>query len=175
MKDTITAKFTIDANFDTVQAIRRALADDGQLVSLLSDTMQEYITEQVAGEIEITTDLTVPPERANKGGRNVRIPIAKNGILTWYDPDADRINTIATVGKRYWFEWLAGEGNTSFRYVSGNGATFSAHRRKNGLWYASKRLDGKWKRRYLGKADNLTVKKLDAVAFELAQRSIIVE
>ncbi len=172
MKDTITAKFTIEANFQTVQDIRRSLANDSNLISLLSDIMRQHITKQVKGDIAIAGDLVVSQERANKGGRNVRIHIAENGILTWYDPDDDIINTVCTVGRAYWFEWLAAEGSTSFRYISKDGATFTANRRKNGVWYAAKRLDGKLRRRYLGQPGNLTIKKMDTIAFELAQRNI---
>jgi hypothetical protein len=94
-------------------------------------------------------------------------------VLSWYDPDEERTRVVGKVGSGAWFEWLGHEQHTSFRYISKDKATFTALRRKDGKWYASKRLDGRLKRRYLGVARSVTLEKMDRVAFELAQREML--
>lgn len=71
----------------------------------------------------------------------------------------------------------------SFRFVGSDGTSCSVVKElrpqfgdKENLklvWYAHRRLGGKLRRRYIGKAENLTLKKLKAVAFELSQRELM--
>ena len=45
-KDTLIAKFSIKVDFETIQAIRRAVADpntEADIISLLSDTLRTYL------------------------------------------------------------------------------------------------------------------------------------
>jgi len=71
----------------------------------------------------------------------------------------------------------------SFRFVAGDGTSctvikemrpqFGDKENLKPIWYAHKRLAGKLKRKYIGKAENLTYKKLKDAAFELSQRELI--
>jgi hypothetical protein len=71
----------------------------------------------------------------------------------------------------------------SFRFVGSDGTScsvvkelrpqFGDKENLKPIWYAHRRLGGKLRRRYIGKPENLTLKKLKAVAFELSQRELI--
>lgn len=171
MKDTITAKIIIDADFETVQALRRQLADGG-LQDRLRQAIEQQVIETLGLTVAVETELTVPQYRKSPSGQRDPIPKVQDGLLTWYDPYAERTNEVGKVGSEEWFDWLAQPHNASFRYISKDKAAFTAMKNEKGLWIAHKRLGGKLRRKYLGKPANLTKKKLDAVAFELAQRKL---
>lgn len=71
----------------------------------------------------------------------------------------------------------------SFRFVAKDGTSctvikemrpqFGDKENLKPIWYAHKRLAGKLKRKYIGKPENLTYKKLKEVAFALSQRELI--
>jgi len=70
----------------------------------------------------------------------------------------------------------------SFRFVAADGSScsvvqelrpsFGNKAKLRPVWYAHKRLGGKLKRKYIGRAENLTHQKLKAVAFALCQRGL---
>lgn len=177
-KDPITAKFITEADFATIQYIRHTLADpqaQAELISLLSDTLSTYLASKSTADFSVEAELKVSQERRTRAGPRSAIPKVQNGILSWYDSYAARTNVLSTVGSADWFQWLEEPHHTSFRYISKDQTNFTAIKRNDGKWYAHKRLNGKLKRRYLGLSENLTAKKMDEVAFELAQREITVE
>jgi hypothetical protein len=109
-----------------------------------------------------------------------KTPTVNNKTLTLWDYEADhRIMEIdlSRPGEwPYWLEFLEAETTRSFRYVGADGTscTVVKEKRRNGrFWYAHKRLNGKLRRKYLGRSANLTYKRLKAVAFELAQRKLV--
>ena len=177
MKDTITAKISVEADYPTLQAMRKALGDE-MIVRQFQDFMQRAVTKGLKHVIEepvtLEVDLDTPSYHTVRKGKRDPIPKVEKGILSWYDPYADLTNEVGKVGSKEWYEWLADRHNKSFRYISKDEATFTAIKNKQGLWRAHKRLgpDNKLRRKYLGKPANLTKKKLDAVAFELAQRPL---
>lgn len=174
-KDTLTATFKLEADFETIQAIRRALASAAAQEALARQfeaLLAAYLAGQVEGAVELGGRLKVSQARRSRRGPRPPIPKVEQGLLSWHDAEADRLNVVGKVGGRDWRRWLADDRNRSFRYVSKHKTAFTAMRRKDGKWYAHKRLDGKLKRRYLGKTENLTVQKMDQVAFELAQREL---
>jgi len=169
--DTLTAKLTIEADFETLQTLRRALADEvtqTDIVTLISDTCATYLLSLGAADFTLDADLSVPRVRRVRRGPRAPIPKVEGGVLTWYDAHAQRTNTVGPVGSSDWFDWLSQAHNKSFRYEAEVGVPFTGQRRPNGQWYAAKRIRGKLHRRYLGLPQNLTAEKLAAVARELA-------
>jgi hypothetical protein len=171
-KDTLTVQFQLQAPFVTVQALRRALADpliQGHLVSLLSETITPFLARQVAADFGLTVALKVSAVGRTQPGPRLPLPKVEQDHLTWYDPYADRTNTVGTVGSAEWFLWLEAAGAKSFRYESDHG-TFTAlkeKRRGRVLWYAHRRQAGQLKRIYLGRTENLTATKLAEAARKL--------
>ena len=81
----------------------------------------------------------------------------------------DVATTGTPVGSPAWFEWL--QTATTFYYESRRGGTFTAHqeRRQRGgqYWIAYRRRAGVLHRFYLGKADQLGLDHLEAIAAAL--------
>ncbi len=107
-----------------------------------------------------------------------KTPTVKNETLIFWDYDAGqfvkRFNITEWVN---WQKFLKDETTKSFRFIGPDGTSCSVvkeSRRGRGkkFWYAHKRLDGKLKRKYLGLSENVTYRKLKAVAFELSQREL---
>lgn len=105
--------------------------------------------------------------------RNQKIPYVKGGTLYKFDG-----SVVCGVGPRTgWLDWLKQEGHNSFRFESAAGATCTMvkERRKgtsgtyHPYWYAHKRINDKLRRRYVGKAEKVTLAKLESVAMALGQ------
>ncbi len=176
MKDTITIKISVEADFSTLQDLRSAFADE-QVLDLLKREAQAVIQNRLKtetdGSVQLEIDIKMPAYKTAPKGSRTPIPQVKNDILTWFDPYTEHINTVDKVGSKAWFDWLKEPREKSFSYISKHGATVTCIKNKQGYWYAHKRLDGKLKRKYLGRAENLTPQKLDDVAFKLAQRELV--
>jgi hypothetical protein len=174
-EDTITVKIRVTADYPTLQALRAGLAETptaSQFHDYLTRAINKGLSHVIDQPLELETEITAPAYHHVKTGARDPIPKVEGGILTWFDPYENRLNTVGKVGSVEWHEWLAQESNKSFHYVSKHGATFTAMKRKDGKYYAYKRLGGKLKRKYLGTAKTVTAKKMDKVAFELAQREL---
>ncbi len=111
-----------------------------------------------------------------------KTPTIRNKILTLWDYDLDNLIMEFDISLSsewaYWQEFLNSETTKSFRFIGPDGTSCSVvkeKRRGRGkrFWYAHKRLDGKLRRKYLGLSENLTYRKLEAVAFKLSQRELI--
>jgi hypothetical protein len=84
-RDTITARFQLQANFETIQAIRRTLADEtaqAGWISLLSETVTRRLARQVEGDFELTVALKVPSVRRTRRGARLPTPKVEHGILS---------------------------------------------------------------------------------------------
>ncbi len=96
---------------------------------------------------------------------NRTTPLILSGIL-YTDDEA---TTGTRVGSPAWFTWL--EGASAF-YFEGRDGTFTAHRerRQRGgqYWIAYRRRAGILRRQHLGKAPQLTLERLQAVAVALS-------
>lgn len=81
----------------------------------------------------------------------------------------DRVEgTHVYVGTNVWFfHWLADPDLKSFRYECSKGS-FTARQRKGGYWNAYRKINGKLRQEYLGKAEDLSLSKLIETAFLLA-------
>jgi hypothetical protein len=79
------------------------------------------------------------------------------------------------VGTHEWWEWVNSDKAESFRFECDHGVK-GYRARKEGIkarsgsfWYAYKRIDGKLRKRYLGKSDELSLGRLESVAYDLAK------
>ena len=79
------------------------------------------------------------------------------------------------VGSHEWWEWVNSDKAESFRFECEHGVK-GYRARKEGIkarsgsfWYAYKRIDGKLRKRYLGKSEELTLERLESVAYDLAK------
>ncbi len=78
------------------------------------------------------------------------------------------VDTHVYVGTNVWFDhWLADPKLESFRYECPEGS-FTARQRKGGYWNAYRKVKGKLRQEYLGKATDLTQTKLIETARTLA-------
>ncbi len=168
--DTLTAKFTLTTNFQTIQSLRHTLTDElhqAKLSSLLSDTLSAYLTSLLQTEFDLQTSLRVSRPQTHRTGPRLPIPLCQAGLLTWYDADADRTNLVGRIGSKAFIDALHSPGFKSFRYFANPSTTITIYRRSNGKWYASKRVNGQLKRRYIGLPENMTVSKLNQITLDL--------
>ncbi len=168
--DTLTAKFSLTADFQTIQSLRRTLADEldqATLSSLLSDTLAAYLTSLLQTDFDLHTTLCVSQVQTHRTGPRLPIPLCQAGLLTWYDPDADRTNLVGRIGSKAFIDALHSPGFKSFRYFANPHTTITIYRRSDGKWYASKRVNGQLKRRYIGLPENMTVSKLNQITINL--------
>lgn len=79
------------------------------------------------------------------------------------------------VGSREWWDWVNSSEAESFRFDCDFGAKgYRARKeeikaRSGSFWYAYKRIEGKLRKRYLGKSEELTLGRLESVAYDLAK------
>jgi|GEM_PF-2939697 len=177
-KDTLTVQFRFQAAFETIQALRRALADAAvqrHLISLLRETAIPFLASQTEGDFDLRVALKVSAAGQTHQGPRSPLPKVEHGRLTWYDPYADRTNTVGAVGSVEWRQWLDGVGTRSFRYASDQGAFTAVKEKRRGrsVWYAHRRQGGHLKRVYLGQSANLTGAKLTEAARKLNSREVI--
>jgi hypothetical protein len=171
-RDTITVQFRLQAPFETIQAIRRALADEAAqtaLVSLMSETATGYLSHQTKADFQMRVDLKVSPVPKTRRGPRTVLPKVEHGVLSWYDPYEKRTNMVGPVGSADYVTWLEDEWTRSFRYESdlGSFTAIKENRRGRPVWYAHRRRKGQLKRVYLGKSENLTATKLAQAARKL--------
>jgi len=177
-RDTITVQFRLQAQFETSQAIRRALADEAAqtaLVSLISETATGFLTRQTTGDFQMRVDLKVSPVPKTRRGPRAALPKVEHGLLSWYDPYEERTTTVGPVGSADYVAWLEDEWTRSFRYESDLGSFTAIKENRHGrrVWYAHRRRGGQLKRVYLGKSENLTATKLAKTARKLNSKEVI--
>ncbi len=76
------------------------------------------------------------------------------------------------VGSPAWYAWLATAKNFSFKSPRGNFAAQCEKRRNGGYWYAYRRA-GKLFKVYLGKADELTLERLEQANLSLSGQILL--
>lgn len=97
------------------------------------------------------------------------IPLLSHDRLLLLDRAGNPLSHIL-VGSDAWYRWLAAEENRSFSFKADVG-TYTARReqQRNGwYWYAYRRRDGRLRKAYIGKQEELTLERLQAVALLLA-------
>jgi LuxR family transcriptional regulator, maltose regulon positive regulatory protein len=90
-----------------------------------------------------------------------------DGLLTYHDALLD--HTIA-IGSSEWWQWLAAESTTTFRFDHPLGNFTARRERKHDgwYWYAYRKRGGRLQKAYLGKSADLTLERLQSVAATLA-------
>ena len=79
------------------------------------------------------------------------------------------------VGSHEWWDWISSSQAESFRFECDFGVKgYRARReeiksRAGSFWYAYKRVEGKLRKRYLGKSEELSLERLESVAYDLAK------
>ena len=101
------------------------------------------------------------------------IPLISQDHLLLLDRAGNPLSHIL-VGSDAWYHWLSSAENRSFSF-KGKIGTYTARReqQRNGwYWYAYRKRDGKLRKAYLGKQDELTLERLQAVAALLSLRPL---
>lgn len=79
------------------------------------------------------------------------------------------------VGLASWWDWLESEDAKSFRFETDHGCkSYTARKEaiKTGVfWYAYKKIESKLHKSYIGKSDELSLERLESVAYKLLEPS----
>ncbi len=175
-KDTLTIKLNIEANFNTIQAIRQFLGlahSRTALGQLLVKQIETILLAQALGPFKVTPVVKVSRYRETKKETRYPPPLVRDNILTVWDYELDQEIETLIVDGPYWLDWLQGKYSSSFRYET-QALSFTAireNRQGRQIWYAHRRLKGKLHRVYLGKSENVTAQKLVQTAQKLDQIS----
>ncbi len=96
-----------------------------------------------------------------------RIPRLVDGWLTLFAEDGEMFPPIAP-GSSDWWDWLADERHASFSLDTAAGSvTLRRERQRNGLyWYAYRWLDGRLRKSYIGKSEQLTAERLQRLGLD---------
>ena len=86
-------------------------------------------------------------------------------------PEQNVSTTPVAVGSLFWYNWLADERNKSFSFKSPVGTFTARHERQrnNWYWYAYHKHQGKTRKAYLGKPEELTAERLYTIAGTLTR------
>lgn len=99
-----------------------------------------------------------------------RIPLVTDGVLRVLEPQGEPTITVDSSG---WAAWLSDPATRSFSFRGSNG-TFTARKERRsgseGYWSAYRKRGGKLQKVYLGKAEKLTLARLEDAATILAGR-----
>ncbi|GAC1405137.1 MAG: hypothetical protein NVSMB49_24240 [Ktedonobacteraceae bacterium] len=103
-----------------------------------------------------------------------RRPLVIDESLRLLNATGDEQNVLP-LGSADWYRWLADERNRSFSFKSSQGH-FTARRerqRNTWYWYAYRKRNGKLHKLYLGKPEELTQARLEAVAHTLTHKTAL--
>lgn len=99
------------------------------------------------------------------------LPLVSDNRLLRLNGEGDHLASVV-VGSDAWYTWLVDQQIQSFSFKSLLG-TFTARRerkRHGWYWYAYLKREGKLRKAYLGKTEELTLERLNAVASALARQ-----
>ena len=99
------------------------------------------------------------------------LPVVSDHLLHIPDQEANE-STPVVVGSQRWYTWLVEEENRSFSFRNALGTfTVRRERKRHGwYWYIYRKSDGKLRKAYLGKAEELTLERLGLVAATLVDQ-----
>ena len=99
------------------------------------------------------------------------LPVVSDNLLHVLDRGANE-RTPVVVGSERWYTWLADEQNRSFSFRNSLGTfTVRRERKRHGwYWYVYRKSGGKLRKAYLGKAEEVTLERLSAVAATLLDK-----
>src|SRR5205807_4428774 len=97
-----------------------------------------------------------------------RLPLVSDNHVLGLDGIGDQLAPVV-VGTDAWFTWLADQHIQSFSFRNPLGTfTVRRERKRHGwYWYAYRKSDGKLRKAYLGKAEELTLERLGPIAATL--------
>src|SRR5437763_5100035 len=97
-----------------------------------------------------------------------RLPLVSDNHVLWLDGVGEQIAPVV-VGSGAWYTWLADQQIQSFSYRNPLGSfTARRERKRHGwYWYAYRKRAGRLRKAYLGKTEELTLERLNAVALAL--------
>ena len=100
------------------------------------------------------------------------LPLVSEDRLSLLDEAGNRLTSVV-VGSNAWYTWLAAEQNRSFSFRNHLGLfTVRCERKRHDwYWYVYRKRGGKLRKAYLGKTEEVTLERLNAVAATLASRS----
>src|SRR5215467_10632052 len=101
-----------------------------------------------------------------------RLPLVYENRLFLHGEEKDHLLPVI-VESESWYTWLAHEQNQSFSFKNHLG-TFTARRerkRHGWYWYIYHKRNGKLRKAYLGKTEQITFERLNVVATKLAGQS----
>ncbi len=95
-------------------------------------------------------------------------PQVNNSILTLYVEKG--LERSIPVGSAAWWQWLNEESTTTFHVKSLHGNFTARREQKSGswYWYAYRKYQGKLRKAYLGKTEELVQERLDTIAAQLS-------
>ena len=171
--DTITIKLTVQANFQTIQTIRRLFSAQGSrdyLAKRVAQPVHQLLQTYQVGDFERCSQVNVSRFQQRRKGPRDPLPVLQNGALVIWDHNAQRQIVSLKIDTPDWQQWLQQHLLTSFRYQSPiSSFTVSSHRRQQRrVWYAHKSKNGKRHRLYLGKPENVTAANLRRLASRFA-------
>jgi hypothetical protein len=171
-KDTLTFKLSLNADFETIQTIRRLCQGEPEKSRLTLGWQafaESFLNERGIGGFALSSQLIVSRVSETKQSTNPP-PVLKKGVVTIWDYELDRKIQDIRVDGPDWLDFLAGSVETSFRYEHPTGffTAIKEHRRGRPVWYAHRRLKGQLKRFYLGVPQTLSAAKLADVAQKMS-------
>ncbi|MCW5864602.1 MAG: AAA family ATPase [Anaerolineae bacterium] len=100
-------------------------------------------------------------------------PVVKEGLLWTGETKSDNAPIVPNSAE--WDAWLAE--HDQFRFVGASGHFSARRERRSGgdYWYAYRRRDGVLHKAYLGKADDLTLERMEEVAAGLAGWAVLAQ
>src|SRR2546421_935119 len=97
-----------------------------------------------------------------------RLPLVSNNHVLGLDGAGEKIAPVV-VGSGAWYTWLADQQiqSFSFRNLLGSFTARRERKRHGWYWYAYRKRAGRLRKAYLGKTEELTLERLNAVALAL--------
>src|SRR6266487_5977727 len=94
-----------------------------------------------------------------------RLPLVSNNHVLGLDGAGEKIAPVV-VGSGAWYTWLADQQiqSFSFRNLLGSFTARRERKRHGWYWYAYRKRAGRLRKAYLGKTEELTLERLNAVA-----------
>src|SRR5215469_11369674 len=101
-----------------------------------------------------------------------RLPVVSEHFFYLPEGTAQE-GTPIEVGSPRWHDWLADEAHRSFslRHALGTFTVRREHVRQGWYWYVYHKTGGKLRKAYLGKAEEITLERLERVAAMLTSQS----
>lgn len=98
--------------------------------------------------------------------------IVKDNLL-WVNGVETAVPTPIPLDSAHWHDWLAAHSQFKYKGTAGHFSARCETRHGGDYWYAYRRRSGKLHKAYLGKADEITLTRLEETAASLAGKTIL--